>query len=222
MMIENLKEQKMKKVLVLLFALLSVLHVSADDKYDSAWIGELLGEELTNVKGEKVNPSTLKGKIVGLYFSAHWCPPCRQFTPKLVKFRDEMVKNHKKFEIVFISSDRSEKDMQGYMKETKMQWLAVPFNDARKSISGKYGITGIPTLIILGPDGSTITNNGRGDVTAHPGNAFNMWVNKFKNGAVETGGDKKQPEMNETASGKKSNNGGKKKSKSKNSKKSAQ
>ena len=212
----------MKKVLVLLFALLSVLHVSADDKYDSAWIGELLGEELTNVKGEKVNPSTLKGKIVGLYFSAHWCPPCRQFTPKLVKFRDEMVKNHKKFEIVFISSDRSEKDMQGYMKETKMQWLAVPFNDARKSISGKYGITGIPTLIILGPDGSTITNNGRGDVTAHPGNAFNMWVNKFKNGAVETGGDKKQPEMNETASGKKSNNGGKKKSKSKNSKKSAQ
>lgn len=205
----------MKKVLFLMLALLGIFLANADD--NSAWIGEMFGNELTNAKGEKVDPNTLKGKIVGLYFSAHWCPPCRQFTPQLVKFRNEMVKNNKEFEIVFISSDRSEKDMFGYMTETKMQWLAVPFGSASASgIRNKYSVGGIPTLIIVGPDGSTITSNGRGDVTRKPGNALNIWENKFKNGSdnADDGGKTRMKEKKETSSSKtsKKKNGSKKKS----------
>ncbi len=169
----------MKKVLVLLVALLSAVLVYAQDK--PAWIEEMFGPQLTNVKGEKVDASALKGKIVGLYFSAHWCPPCRSFTPLLVKFRDDMVKQGKNFEVVFISSDEDETKMQGYMKDAKMQWLAVPFDSPRKDkIASKYGVRGIPTLIILAPDGGTITSGGRADVTRHPGNAFKMWEGKVK------------------------------------------
>lgn len=29
---------------------------------------------------------TEAGKHLGLYFSAHWCPPCRAFTPQLAKW----------------------------------------------------------------------------------------------------------------------------------------
>ena len=25
-------------------------------------------------------------KLIGFYFSAHWCPPCRLFTPVLAEF----------------------------------------------------------------------------------------------------------------------------------------
>jgi len=63
----------------------------------------------------------------GLYFSAHWCPPCRGFTPELAKFYNEMKKKvGDKLEIVFISSDRSEADWKGYFAE--MPWLALPFS----------------------------------------------------------------------------------------------
>jgi len=45
----------------------------------------LLGGTLLKKGCEEVNTAdALKGKrAVGLYFSAHWCPPCRGFTPKL-------------------------------------------------------------------------------------------------------------------------------------------
>ena len=49
-------------------------------------------------------------KVVAIYFSAGWCGPCRQFTPILSKFYSEMNKKGKKFEVVFISRDRSQEE----------------------------------------------------------------------------------------------------------------
>merc|ERR1719409_357230 len=57
-------------------------------------------------QGQKPTNEVLAGKdVVGLYFSAHWCPPCRGFTPQLGKFYDQ-IKDAKNFEIIFVSSDR--------------------------------------------------------------------------------------------------------------------
>ena len=46
------------------------------------------GQELLKADGSKVEAEgALQGKdFVCLYFSAHWCPPCRMFTPKLKEF----------------------------------------------------------------------------------------------------------------------------------------
>ena len=36
---------------------------------------ELLGSSFVNAKGETFGADALAGKYVGVYFSAHWCPP---------------------------------------------------------------------------------------------------------------------------------------------------
>jgi nucleoredoxin len=64
------------------------------------------------------------GKTVGIYFSAHWCPPCRGFTPQLAEFYLRNSKN-KNLEIIFVSSDRDETSFQEYYNE--MPWLALAF-----------------------------------------------------------------------------------------------
>src|SRR6476620_6397892 len=33
-------------------------------------------------------------QIYGLYFSAHWCPPCRKFTPQLVAYYNQIALDH--------------------------------------------------------------------------------------------------------------------------------
>lgn len=114
---------------------------------------------LVDEAGKTVDLATLKGKTVAVYCSAHWCPPCRAFTPQLVKFANE---NKDKLAVVFVSFDQSQEKMFGYMKEAKMPWSAVPFKSAGgQAIAKEEGVKGIPTLLVYGKDGQLLTKNGR-------------------------------------------------------------
>ncbi len=115
-------------------------------------------------KNGYIDSSALKDvKLIGIYFSAHWCPPCRAFTPQLVDFYNKVNENEKVFEVIFVSSDRSEDQFLDYYKE--MPWLAIEFNDPQKNeIKKHHSVSGIPTLVILKPDGSQLDVNARADV----------------------------------------------------------
>lgn len=111
---------------------------------------------------------------MGFYFSAPWCPPCRAFTPSLVKFRDS---NKKDFEVVFVSSDRSSDAQMGYMKETDMKWYTLELGSQEgNALKQQFGIRGIPALIIVSQDGEIITKNGRGDVSSNASGAIKAWT----------------------------------------------
>ena len=142
--------------------------------YEATGSGDsLFPAKLLNSEGKEVSSKVLKDKVVGIYFSAQWCPPCRHFTPSLVEFRD---KNAKEFEVVFVSSDRSPKDQLEYMKKYKMNWYTVPHgSDAANALKKKYEVRGIPALVIVDAKGKTITKNGRGDVSKNPAGALSDW-----------------------------------------------
>lgn len=136
----------------------------------------LFGTRLVNAKGQRVSPAILDGKKIGIYFSAHWCPPCRAFTPQLVTVYNALKKEGKPFEIVFVSSDRAEADMYRYMKEMDMPWPAVRFPDKkREELKAKYNIQGIPTLVIVDSSGKTIAANARSTVADKGVEAFDAW-----------------------------------------------
>jgi len=137
--------------------------------------GEASGETLHEIlatakllgKDGPVDPSVLKDRVFALYFSAHWCPPCRGFTPKLAEMYTDSFKD-KGLEIVFVSSDREEEQFKEYYGD--QPWLALDFacQKEKQALSELYGVEGIPSLVIVDKDGSTITKDGRAAVSSDP------------------------------------------------------
>ena len=125
----------------------------------------LFGKELLapNGKGRVGMSEALSGvEVVGIYFSAHWCPPCRGFTPLFSERYLELKAAGKSLEVVFVSSDSDQESFESYHSE--MPWLALPFDhrDTAAELSRKYSVTGIPTLVFIdGSTGELITEEGR-------------------------------------------------------------
>ncbi len=161
------------KFLPLLLSLLLPLSLHAS-------LEDLFGPSLVDAKGDPVELSALEGKVVGLYFSAEWCPPCRKFTPTLVEARD---RNKSDFEVVFVSSDESEKDQQKYMKGYRMKWPAVPFDSQkREELGAKFGVSGIPALVIVDSEGNLISAQGRREISQDAREAIQNWKKAAKAG----------------------------------------
>jgi len=129
---------------------------------------EALGEKFQKKDGSIVGTEAIKGKTLGLYFSAHWCPPCRGFTPVLAKFYEEYRSSNSDFEIVFVSSDKSENDMLDYFKNDHGDYLALPYEnrEGKNELSTMFEVQGIPTFVIVDSNGKVLNANGRSKVSA--------------------------------------------------------
>ena len=86
-----------------------------------------------------------EAKLIAVYYSAHWCPPCRKFTPVLNDFYNKVTgKDQKDLEIIFVSSDKNDEEFKEYFGQ--MSFTAVPYSVNRAAIKMHHGISGIPCL----------------------------------------------------------------------------
>lgn len=130
---------------------------------------EIIGAATVVDKDGKQSKFTdLKGKHIGLYFSAHWCPPCKQFTPKLIHTYKKVKEANNDFEIVFVSSDRDEDAFKEYYAE--MPWMALDYldRDSKNALSKHFDVNGIPSFVILDPDMKLSNGNARGAIDEDP------------------------------------------------------
>jgi len=110
------------------------------------------------IKGDLGGPAVENSpKYTALYFSAHWCPPCRLFTPKLVEWYKEFKAKHPDFELVFVSADQDAAAMQEYIKADNMPWPYVQFDKAGGEVFARYGSDGIPYLVLVDNEGKAVT-----------------------------------------------------------------
>mmetsp|Transcript_63472 Transcript_63472/g.95825 ORF Transcript_63472/g.95825 Transcript_63472/m.95825 type:complete len:268 (-) Transcript_63472:31-834(-) len=130
---------------------------------------QLVDETTAQINAHYTNEALAGKNVIGIYFSADWCGPCRQFTPELVSFYEKMNKRRgkkDKFEIVWVSRCRDVNSYSQYFAH--MPWLALPPEEAMgargQALSDKYKVKGIPSLVLVDDLGNTITTDARNKI----------------------------------------------------------
>jgi nucleoredoxin len=144
----------------------------------SAWAAESpiypsLSGDLVSLQGGKVKKFDAaplsQAKYFAIYYSAEWCPPCRAFTPDLVKWYEKTKPENPQFELIFVSSDRSEADMEKYITGDKMPWPALDFGKKRSNRTlTQYAGNGIPCLVFVDAQGKVLSHSYQGQTYVGP------------------------------------------------------
>jgi nucleoredoxin len=120
------------------------------------------------------DPTALENKkLVAFYFSAHWCAPCRKFTPELVDYYNRVASQHPEFQLIFVSLDRSRYSWEIYQRENKMPWLALDYDRLAEFAPLKeLGGESIPSLLVIDDTGHVVASSYEGEKYIGPQNAL--------------------------------------------------
>lgn len=101
-----------------------------------------------------------------MLYSASWCAPCKQFLPVLEELYHRVNRRGKgRFDIVWVSINRDETEIDFLHYFRSMPWLAVPQDQiplVLENTADVFKLAGIPCLVLLdGTSSSVITLDGR-------------------------------------------------------------
>lgn len=114
--------------------------------------------------------------LIGVYFSAHWCPPSRLFTPKLISLYNLINSSKSNLEIISVSFDRDFSCWESYFEE--MPWLAIPFSNEkqRRDLAQEFKVVNPFKLLIFTSAGKLVTFQGIDDLRSKGSEAFEYWM----------------------------------------------
>ncbi|MDH5382723.1 MAG: TlpA family protein disulfide reductase, partial [Cyclobacteriaceae bacterium] len=127
-------------------------------------------------KGELVNLSQFKGKVVFLNLWASWCAPCKAEMPGI----DELyldLKNEKDIVFVMLSIDRNEQAAKRYMDK---QAYAFPYYQWSGSLTSQLTVSSIPTTYVVSKEGKILKKEV--GMARYNTNAFKKFLLKEANG----------------------------------------
>lgn len=124
----------------------------------------LLGNEI-RIEGRLLDGGTFDwskyaGKVVLVDFWSTWSGSSVADLSKMKKYYDRY--HDKGFDIVGISCDQRLADLEKFVKKRDIPWAIVYGKDKPSPSVAYYGVTDIPTKILVGRDGKVMLLNARG------------------------------------------------------------
>jgi len=102
-----------------------------------------------NLRGEKVDLGSLKGKVVLLDFWATWCPPCVASMPHLQKIQDDLGSRG----LIVLGVNQEPGEEEKVRRFLQRRSLTFPSIVDRGNIHVTYGVYSFPTTFVIDRQG---------------------------------------------------------------------
>ena len=108
-----------------------------------------------NEKGEIVNLSSLRGKVVFINFWASWCPPCRAEMPSIQELYND-YRTNKNVIFLIVNVDEDFTKSRKFINKKKLDMpFYIPANEIPESLLEGT----IPTSVIINKSGKLVTKH---------------------------------------------------------------
>jgi thiol-disulfide isomerase/thioredoxin len=102
-------------------------------------------------RGDRVQLSALRGRVVLLDFWAHWCEPCRESVPILNAVRRDLGEEPVSFYGVNIEEELAPRRV--ISEHERFGYLFPTFHDHDNTLQTAYDVTRLPTLVVVDKEG---------------------------------------------------------------------
>lgn len=117
---------------------------------ESDLVGKELQLEGVTTQGVPLAWNTYRGKVVVVDFWATWCGPCQKELPNVIAAYEK----HKAqgFEVIGVSLDKDLEALATFLEQKPLPWPTLA-GDGTEELATKYGVRGIPTLMLVDREG---------------------------------------------------------------------
>lgn len=154
----------MKRIVIMTLIAMMTTAVSAQDVDSVATETDLISNDLdtistdtemasdftlTDINGQALSLSSLRGKYVVVDFWGTWCGWCVRGIPRMKEY---YARYKDKIEFLSIDCGDSKEKWQAAVEHYAMPWKHV-INGSPTDVLPLYGIEGFPTKIVVSPEG---------------------------------------------------------------------